>query len=55
MVLIVFGLVKHYLIPGFKMHLDSTHLLGEILAYTVDKTATHVGGNLRSGIGGDID
>ena len=37
------------------MHLDGSHLLCEVLAYAVDKAAAHIGGNLRAGIGGDID
>ena len=53
--LIVFGLVKHYPVPGFKMHLDSAHLLCEILAYAIDETSAYIGGNLCAGIGGDID
>ena len=49
--LIAFGLVKHYPVPGFKMHLDSAHLLCEILAYAVDETATYIGSYLRPCIG----
>ena len=48
-------LIKHDLISGFQMHLDGTHLLGDILARALYQPLAQIGGELRPGVGGDID
>ena len=50
----IFRLMKHYPVSGFQVDFHGPHLLCQILADTVDKSAPHIGGNLRTGIGGDI-
>ena len=37
------------------MHLDGTHLLGDILAGSLYQPFAQIGGELRPGVGGDID
>ena len=37
------------------MHLDGAHLLGDVLARALYQPLAQVGGELRPGIGGDVD
>ena len=48
-------LIEHDLVPGFQMHLDGTHLLGDILARALYQPLAQIGGELRPGVGGYID
>ena len=43
------------LYPGFQMHFDGTHLFGDILARALYQSFAQVGGELRPGVGGDVD
>ena len=49
----IFFLVKHDPVPGFQMHLDGSHLFGDVLARALYQPLAQVGGELRPGIGGD--
>ncbi len=49
------SLIEHDLVPGFQMHFHGTHLLGDVLARALYQPLAQVGGELRPGIGGDID
>lgn len=51
----IFFLVKHDPVPGFQMHLDGSHLFGDVLARALYQPLAQVGGELRPGIGGDVD
>ena len=48
-------LIEHDPVPGFQMHFDGTHLLGNVLARALYQSFSQVGGKLRPGIGGDVD
>ncbi len=48
-------LIEHDPVPGFQMHFDGTHLLGNVLARALYQSLSQVGGKLRPGIGGDVD
>ena len=51
----IFFLVKHDPVPGFQMHLDGAHLLGDVLARALYQPLAQVGGELRPCVGGDIN
>ena len=51
----VLFLIEHDPVPGFQMHLDGSHLLGDVLARALYQPLAQIGGELRPGIGGDVD
>lgn len=52
---LIHSLIEHDPVPGFQMHFDGAHLLGYILARALYQPLAQVGGELRPGIGGDVD